>query len=340
MAFRSTLLRPLLFASAFAAGTSAWAGDSVQVQAAELQRKGQFQEAAWLLADAGLEHQAAEVIDAWEKLVRRAKVVESKPLGGASKPERLTLKGPNGERLTVLFKRDGDGSFFDVASAKAEIAAYEVDRLLGLNATPAARSFEWDGTKGSIHPWIEHTVPALSPTEIRGAVRDAKGNLYSPERRLRETHTLAHPRKPADLVAFDKLVSNHDRHQANFAFRRAPGRFELLQEEKLVDGKRVKQAKIVAFDHGLAFSARGSTRTVREWPEGVSEQFLARLEKTSPEEFTKRLGPYLSRKRLQHFLRRREAALEAYRERQTSRPPSFGATCEIWLWRLMGFAGG
>lgn len=148
---------------------------------------------------------AAEVAQRprWEAFLREAAILAQMQLRfeqGVTEPWKLTLrqgdvlasalwKNPSGER----------GGFWE--GWKFEIAAYRLDKLLGLDMVPPTVEREFSGQAGSCQLWIEGT----SLYRELAAAREDLGPFGS-EGWLR-----------AGYVAqfFDNLIGNEDRHMGN-----------------------------------------------------------------------------------------------------------------------------
>jgi hypothetical protein len=111
-----------------------------------------------------------------EAILRTARVVRIEEIGeGVTRPQRLTLN--DGERTVQAVWKTIDEyapvkDFFDGRpkeigfrdSWKHEVAAYELDKLLGLELVPPTVAREIRGVKGALQLWIED---AMTETERR-----------------------------------------------------------------------------------------------------------------------------------------------------------------------------
>ena len=158
-----------------------------------------------LVPCASAQFTAAEVAQRprWEAFLREAAILAQMQLRfeqGVTEPWKLTLrqgdvlasalwKNPSGER----------GGFWE--GWKYEIAAYRLDKLLGLDMVPPTVEREFSGQAGSCQLWIEGT----SLYRELAAAREDLGPFRS-EGWLR-----------AGYVAqfFDNLIGNEDRHMGN-----------------------------------------------------------------------------------------------------------------------------
>ena len=105
-----------------------------------------------------------------ENFLRTARVVLKEPLGtGITHSERLTLEDGSRKARAIwktinehkqgLQKLENGSTEFDFRdSYKAEIAAYELDKLLGLDIVPPTVERRIDGRVGSVQLWVEHAM--------------------------------------------------------------------------------------------------------------------------------------------------------------------------------------
>jgi len=105
-----------------------------------------------------------------EAILARARVVSRRPIGsGVTASERLVLED-GGQTLRASWKtidvfQPGNTRFQDGTvevdfrdSWRFEIAAYELDKLLGLGLVPPAVERRIDGVKGALQLWVEGAI--------------------------------------------------------------------------------------------------------------------------------------------------------------------------------------
>lgn len=93
----------------------------------------------------------------FEEFLKQAKVerVDDVPVG-VTKPKRAFV-APGGLAASFVFKALMPGrksGFFE--SYKSEIAAYELDKVLGMGMVPPTVERKYDGVTGSAQLWVEH----------------------------------------------------------------------------------------------------------------------------------------------------------------------------------------
>lgn len=112
-----------------------------------------------------------------EAFLRDARIVRMKPIGvGITKPMKVTLtdgerthhavwKSINEVRHGVVKGRNGGFQIAFKDSYKYEIAAYELDKMLGFDLVPPTVEREIDGRRGSLQLWVEGAFTELDRRE-------------------------------------------------------------------------------------------------------------------------------------------------------------------------------
>lgn len=220
--------------------------------------------------------------EAAEQFLARARITKIQSIPqGVTAPRQVTLE-LDGVRRLAAFKtiqeerpgitqlNSGQVEFNFVDTWRTEIAAYVVDRIIGLGLVPATVEREFRGEPGSMQWWVEVEMP-----EAR-RVRE----------RIRPPDTEAWNRQQLKMELFDNLIYNTDRHLNNILVTKD---FEL----RLIDHSRAFRGFTdLKPDHTL-------TRFSRSLLDG-----LAKLER---QDLRKRVGRYLSRSQIDSMLRRRDA---------------------------------
>jgi hypothetical protein len=105
-----------------------------------------------------------------EEFLKRAKVMSVKDVGsGATKPLKVTLRR-KGKEMVAIFKAvdvrmDSPSQFGGKTASeysdsyKHELAAYELDKMLGLDFLPAIIERRIKGKKGSLREWVDDVMP-------------------------------------------------------------------------------------------------------------------------------------------------------------------------------------
>jgi hypothetical protein len=144
-----------------------------------------------------------------ELFLKSATIIESSTTKeGKTKPLKLKLE-KNGKQLKAVFKYVNKSGktvrkrFYGGGDRyQHEMAAYRLDRMLGIGLVPVTVEREIDGVKGSVQLWVENMASALQLNE-REILYEGTCDVTA----------------QADLMnAFDYLIHNSDRNQTNIVF--------------------------------------------------------------------------------------------------------------------------
>ncbi len=219
-----------------------------------------------------------------EAFLRSARVVDRKPLGeGVTHSDKLTLSDAtrtlHGVWKTINVHTPGQqrmefGWEFDFRDSwKNEVAAYELDKLLGLGLVPPTVERHLDGRTGSLQLWVEQAIS-----------EDARK-----KQKLQPPHPPRWNDQLYNLRLLHQLTYNTDFHNShNVLVDRA---FKVYA----IDNSRAfrVQKELMAPDDLQCFS-----RTVLERLRGLDEPMLK-----------ERLGAWLDRMQIESLLARRDVIL-------------------------------
>lgn len=167
--------------------------------------------------------------DETERFLLSAEIVASAPVGeGVTRPVRLTLRA-DGVEGRAIWKSvtTAPGGVQD--EWRFEVAAYRMDKLLGLGMVPPTVEREFRGVKGSLQLWVDTAFSLLNVAEKGIPIPEAARKSVEDRKYLTR--------------AFDSLIANDDRTQQNVrytadwrtilidhsrAFRSDPGSFKSL----------------------------------------------------------------------------------------------------------------
>lgn len=226
--------------------------------------------------------------DALESWLAAAEVVGIEELdAGITEPQRVTLR-KDGVELRAVFKQLST-DFGAVSRKEAldisdrfqfEIAAYRLDRLLGLDMVPVTVPRTIDDRKGVLQFWVDGAINLRQMLEQK--LEPAGWCAASDQYNL--------------MNVFDVLVHNTDRTQENALFTR--------------------DWTLVLIDHSRAFAtyAKNPRLLYLEKPR-LTPALAARLQALDRPALEQALGPWLHRRQIDAILKRRDRLLDEHRAR-------------------------
>ena len=203
----------------------------------------------------------------FEEYLRTAPIERIEDVGqGVTNPKRVFFS-PGGLAESAVAKplRPGRRQAH-WESYKSEIAAYELDRLLGLDMVPVTVERTVEGAQASVQLWM---------TDCRH---------YSDLKSQRSPNPRKWSKDIYRLRAFDAVIGNIDRNSGNM----------------LVD----EDWNIILIDHSRAFSADRMPR--EKEITRLDRKFFAALKALDEETVRKRLGPWLFEASIRDLLSRRD----------------------------------
>lgn len=225
--------------------------------------------------------------DELEDFLRSAEIIKSEELGmGVTKPLRLTLQ-QDGITVRGVFKGEdtdisgGTGTRrnrrLNIAdSYKHDIAAYRLDRYLGIDLVPVTVYREVDGRGGALQFWVEDSI---STFEIR-----EKNVAVYPVCDVQEQYDL--------MRIFDILIFNEDRNQTNVLFEKDRGLVRLI-------------------DHSRAFRTHsGRPASFKDSRIRMPLVLAERLRALDRDKLYELIGDYIGRKPMRALLKRRDQILK------------------------------
>jgi hypothetical protein len=229
-----------------------------------------------------------------ERFLSTAAIVSREPIGqGITRPERMTLRDGGrtvraawktiDEHKPGMVRMENGGWEFDFRDSwKSEVAAYELDKLLGLGLVPPTVAREVEGRRGSLQIWVE------GATTERG--RRARHLAPQGPREVSRWTDQVH-----DTRLFHQLTYNTD-------FRNV--------ENVLVD----PAFRVYVVDSSRAFRVQEDLLAPNDL-ERFSRTTLQRLRELDRPRLEERLGRFLSGMQIEGLLKRRDKILEIVRKR-------------------------
>lgn len=139
-----------------------------------------------------------------EEFLKTAEIISFKDIGeGVTKPCKLDMKKGD-EAHSGCWKNPSGMQKGYFEGWQYEIAAYRLDKLLGLNMIPPTVEREFNGKRGSLQFWITSEMSDLERMEK--GIRIPQDHLESWSKRKYLTR------------AFDCLIANEDRTQQNIRY--------------------------------------------------------------------------------------------------------------------------
>lgn len=212
-----------------------------------------------------------------QKYLEQAEVVDWRYLGrGSTRPRLLDLQLDGlGQRGIFKTVENGENPGPETATDRYqhEVAAYRLDRQIGLGMVPVAVIRELDGQQGSLQTWVE------------GAVDMAAAEEYGLD--LFDTDGVGEQLVRADV--FDALIGNRDRSADDIL-------------------RRVGRPELYLIDHSKAFS----TSAEIDWEESVSvdPSLSAALRALDRDWLQQSLGDLISDGQIEAVLERRDMILD------------------------------
>jgi hypothetical protein len=209
----------------------------------------------------------------YEDLLLNAEIVSIEDVGmGVTEPRRAELKAGDREVGAVFkpIKRGRHKGYWE--SYEAEIAAYVVDKMIGLNMVPPTVKRRIESNLGSLQLWVED---CKLYKEVEGqAPRTAKWNYQLSRMKM-----------------FDVLINNEDRNAQNF----------------LVD----PEFNVILIDHSRAFiTSKKMMKSSRKLPTYYDRKIVEKLKVLTREQLDAQLEDLLMGGQIKAILERRDALLE------------------------------
>jgi len=221
-----------------------------------------------------------------EKWLKTGEIIGSEEIGeGVTKPYRLFLKAGDVEISGVWKNPRGMQQGF-LEGWQYEIAAYQMDKLLGLNMVPVTVERTFDKKKGSLQFWIEGNMSDLD--RIENGVEIPESHIYQWENRK----YLAR--------AFDCIIANDDRTQQNICYTE-DWRTILIDHSRAFRSTREYTKNLVFGKNGL----KGAVMFRR-----LPRKFVENVKALNFDQIKEAVGDYLTNREINAILSRKEIFLK------------------------------
>lgn len=229
----------------------------------------------------------------WEEFLKTAEVVQEEQMQGnlaVTNPWKLTLEKDGVSRFALWKNPEGMKKGF-MEGWKWEIAAYRLDRYLGLDMVPPTVERRFKGSSGSCQLWVD---VAMSLREKN------KDKVQTPSHKVFYWNRALYLQR-----AFDNLIANEDRHAGNIQI--------------------TEDWRIVLIDHSRTFrTSKKFTKKLiydakyKEGPREMKELprvFVEKLKELTQESLREVVGDYLKDDEIAAVLIRRDLILEEINRR-------------------------
>ena len=219
-----------------------------------------------------------------ESFLLQARVLNTRPAGkGVTNSLRATMSDgvvthdahiQTVEQYKKVFKSKAGVELNFRDSWQFNVAAYRLDRLIGLGMVPVSVERRWDGSPGSYTWWID---------DVR---MDEGGRL---KEQLEAPDAVSWYEQTHHLRLFDQLIHNVDRNLGNMVI--------------------TTDWRVWAIDHTRAFRTSKDLKTP-SYVRRIDRQVLARLKALDREGLRKTLRPFLRNGEIDAVLARRKAIVK------------------------------
>jgi hypothetical protein len=244
-------------------------------------------------APAAPQYTADEVAqrEAWEKFLATADIVKSEPIGeGVTHPWKLYLKAGDVEKKAAWKNPTG------LQHWKYEIAAYRLDKLLGLNMLPPAVEREFNGKRGALLLWVDSKTSLLKLVEDNEKARK-EGRKEEPPPEFEEIVG----RGKYITRIWDCLVANEDRTQENILYS-ADWRTLLIDHSFAFRSSAEYTDQLVYGRNGLKKYENGDPILIKQAP----RELVDRIRALDFETVKKAVGSTLTTKEINSVLGRKK----------------------------------
>ncbi|MFA9452323.1 MAG: hypothetical protein ACERK6_00280 [Candidatus Aminicenantaceae bacterium] len=226
----------------------------------------------------------------WEGFLVNAESIDQSRMNtgqAVTNPWILTLSH-NGVTNKAIWKNPSGRMKGYLENWRWEIAAYKLDKLLGLNMVPPTVERDFGGDRGSAQLWIEGCFT------LRDKVED---DIKTPSYKVFQFNRAYYLQR-----AFDNLIANEDRHQNQYLITED---FRML----LIDHSRSFRTS-GKFTKGLIFTKKNG-KEMKQLPAA----FIEKLRALDFAMIKEAVGEYLNEKEINAVLKRRDLILKAVDKR-------------------------
>jgi len=226
-----------------------------------------------------------------EDFLAAAEIIRAEDIGeGVTKPIRLTLR-KDGREERGVWKNPSGMMFGHWDNWTSEIAAYRMDKLLGLGMIPPTVEREYRGKRGSLQFWATVETSLLKVIENKVRIPDEFNERVERSKYLTR--------------AFDSLIANEDRTQQNTLYTNDWRCILIDHSRSFLKGPE--------FSRQLLYGKNAKKRPLlfRRLP----REFVDRIRALTVESIRAAVGPYLNDEEIQAVMARKDLVLKEIEER-------------------------
>jgi hypothetical protein len=226
----------------------------------------------------------------WEQFLSSAAIIKSEEIGeGVTKPYALYLKTDRADHKACWKNPSGvHGGFLE--GWRFEIAAYRLDKLIGLNMVPPTVEREFQGKKGALSFWAPTAHSLLNVQEQ---------NIPIPAEARVQVDKMKYLTR-----AWDCLVANEDRTQQNVLYT-SDWRTILIDHSRAFRSGDEFTSRLMFGRHGIKTFADGRPILIRQLP----RSFIEKIKALDYPSIREAVGPYLDDREIRAILKRRDLLL-------------------------------
>jgi hypothetical protein len=224
----------------------------------------------------------------WESFLLTAEIAGSEQMRGdqaVTSPWRLTLKAEDGVVRDALWKNPGGMMSGFLEGWRYEIAAYLLDKFLGLGMVPPTVERRFHENRGSLQVWIPDCITLRQKTEKK---------IKTPPIKIFNWNRATYLQR-----AWDNLIANEDRHMNQILI--------------------TSDSRMILIDHSRSFRTAKKfvkaliyTEKHREGPKLMSElprAFVEKLKALTSADIRTTVGDYLKDEEIEAVMARRDLIL-------------------------------
>jgi len=220
----------------------------------------------------------------WEKILQEAEVVGQTQMGGSeavTEPWVLEME-IDGEKFRAIWKNPLGRVKGFLESWKWEIAAYRIDKLIGLNMVPVTVEKRFQGDLGSCQLWIEDTFTLKDKEEQK---------LKTPSYKVFYWNRALFIQR-----AWDNLLFNEDRHQNQYLITQ-DWRMLLIDHSRSFPTSKKSTSRLIFYE-----KYKEGPRLMKELPRTLYEN----IKTLTAEKIKGVVGDYLTDDEIEAVMKRRD----------------------------------